>query len=60
MPEFNWKGEWLPNLPYLANIVVIYNNKNYISLNFVNASNIPPDIDTTNWELLIENIEPII
>lgn len=59
MPEFNWKGEWLPNLPYIPNIVVIYDNINYISLNFVTATNIPPNVDTTNWSVLLEIIEPL-
>ncbi len=49
MPEFNWKGEWLPNLPYIPNVVVIHNNINYISLNFVSATDVTPDVDTSNW-----------
>jgi hypothetical protein len=59
MAQFNWKGEWLPNLPYIPNTVVIYNNVNYISLNFVSATDVSPNIDTTNWSQLIEIIEPI-
>ena len=59
MAKFNLKGVWLPNLPYIPNIVVFYNNKNYISLNFVFATDTPPDIDTTNWSLLLDIIEPI-
>jgi len=59
MAQFNWKGEWLPNLPYIPNVVVIYNNINYISLNFVAATDVPPDVDTTNWAQLIEIIEPL-
>ena len=58
MAQFNWKGEWLPNLPYLENVVVIFNDKNYISLNYIPATDITPDLDTTNWSLLIEYIEP--
>jgi hypothetical protein len=60
MAQFNWKGEWLPNLPYLENVVVIFNDKNYISLNYVPATAITPDLDTTNWSLLIEYIEPFL
>ena len=52
MAQFNWKGEWLPNLPYIPNIVVIYNDNNYISLNFVPATDVTPDVDTSNWALL--------
>jgi hypothetical protein len=58
MAQFNWKGEWLPNLPYIPNIVVIYNDNNYISLNFVPATDVTPDVDTSNWALLLETIEP--
>ena len=28
MVQFNWKGTWLPNLPYNENVVVEYNNVN--------------------------------
>ena len=59
MAQFNWKGVWLPNLPYIPNTVVFYDNKNYISLNFVSATDTPPDIDTTNWSQLLEIIEPL-
>ena len=59
MAQFNWKGVWLPNLPYIPNAVVFYDNKNYISLNFVSAADTPPDIDTVNWSQIIEFIEPI-
>lgn len=58
MAQFNWKGEWLPNLPYIPNVVVIYNDNNYISLNFVPSTDVTPDVDTSNWALLLETIEP--
>lgn len=58
MAQFNWKGEWLPNLPYIPNVVVIYNDNNYISLNFVPSTDVTPDVDTSNWGLLLETIEP--
>jgi hypothetical protein len=28
-------------------------------LNFVSATDTPPDIDTTNWSLLLDIIEPL-
>jgi hypothetical protein len=59
MPEFNWKGEWLPDLPYIPNVVVIHNNINYISLNFVSATDVTPDVDTSNWAPILEIIEPL-
>jgi len=35
MAQFNWKGTWIPNIPYNTNVVVIWDNVCYISKNFV-------------------------
>ena len=59
MPEFNLKGEGLADLPYIPNVVVIHNNVNYISLNFVSATDVTPDVDTANWAPILEIIEPL-
>ena len=55
MVQFNWKGTWLPNLPYNENVVVEYNSVNYISNQFV------PPIDNgtaylTNTFVTYENV----
>lgn len=54
MVQFNWKGTWLPNLPYNENVVVEYENVNYISISFVPPTDITPYYDTLHWnEMLV-------
>ena len=53
MVQFNWKGTWLPNLPYNENVVVEYNNVNYISNQFVPPRDITPYYDLTYWDEML-------
>jgi hypothetical protein len=53
MAQFNWKGTWLPNLPYNENVVVEYNNVNYISNQFVPPRDITPYYDPTYWDEML-------
>jgi hypothetical protein len=53
MVQFNWKGTWLPNLPYNENVVVEYNNVNYISNQFVPPRDITPYYDPTYWDEML-------
>jgi len=53
MVKFNWKGTWLPNLPYNENVVVEYDNVNYISIQFVPPSDITPYYDPTYWDEML-------
>jgi hypothetical protein len=53
MVQFNWKGTWLPNLPYNENVVVEYDNVNYISIQFVPPRDITPYYDPTYWDEML-------
>ena len=53
MVQFNWKGTWLPNLPYNSNVVVEYDNVNYISNQFVPPTDVPPYVDTLHWDEML-------
>ena len=53
MVQFNWKGTWLPNLPYNENVVVEYDNVNYISNQFVPPTDITPFNDPTHWDEML-------
>jgi hypothetical protein len=53
MVQFNWKGTWLPNLPYNENVVVEYDNVNYISNQFVPPRDITPYYDPTYWDEML-------
>jgi hypothetical protein len=53
MVQFNWKGTWLPNLPYNENVVVEYNNVNYISNQFVPPRDVTPYYDLTYWDEML-------
>lgn len=53
MVQFNWKGTWLPNLPYNENVVVEYDNVNYISNQFVPPTDISPYVDTLHWDEML-------
>lgn len=53
MVQFNWKGTWLPNLPYNQNVVVEYENVNYISNQFVPPRDITPYYDPTYWDEML-------
>jgi hypothetical protein len=53
MVQFNWKGTWLPNLPYNENVVVEYENVNYISITFVPPTDVPPYNDITHWDEML-------
>jgi len=53
MVQFNWKGTWLPNLPYNENVVVEYENVNYISNQFVPPRDIAPYYDPTYWDEML-------
>ena len=53
MVQFNWKGTWLPNLPYNENVVVEYQNVNYISTSFVPPTTISPYSDTLHWDEML-------
>jgi hypothetical protein len=53
MVQFNWKGTWLPNLPYNENVVVEYQNVNYISNQFVPPRDITPYYDPTYWDEML-------
>ena len=53
MVQFNWKGTWLPNLPYNENVVVEYDNVNYISNQFVPPTDITPFVDTLHWDEML-------
>ena len=53
MVQFNWKGTWLPNLPYNENVVVEYENVNYISNQFVPPRDITPYYDPTYWDEML-------
>lgn len=53
MVQFNWKGTWLPNLPYNQNVVVEYENVNYISTIFVPPTDVPPIYDPTHWDEML-------
>ena len=53
MVQFNWKGTWLPNLPYNENVVVEYQNVNYISTIFVPPTDIPPYYDPLHWDEML-------
>jgi hypothetical protein len=53
MVQFNWKGTWLPNLPYNENVVVEYNSVNYISNQFVPPIDTPPYYDPTHWDEML-------
>jgi hypothetical protein len=53
MVQFNWKGTWLPNLPYNENVVVEYQNVNYISTIFVPPTDVPPYYDPTHWDEML-------
>lgn len=53
MVQFNWKGTWLPNLPYNENVVVEYNNVNYISTQFVPPTDITPYSDPAHWDEML-------
>jgi hypothetical protein len=53
MVQFNWKGTWLPSLPYNENVVVEYNNVNYISNQFVPPRDITPYYDPTYWDEML-------
>ena len=55
MSQFNWKGTWIPNIPYNSNVVVIWDNVCYISLNFVVATDVNPYLDTDNWDVIVVN-----
>jgi hypothetical protein len=55
MAQFNWKGTWIPNIPYNSNVVVIWDNVCYISLNFVVATDVNPYLDTDNWDVIVVN-----
>ena len=55
IPKTGNLGVWASNLPSVAiGNVVIYNNKNYISITGVVGT--APDTDTTNWQLLTISI----
>ena len=53
MVQFNWKGTWIPNLPYNENVVVEYQNVDYISLTFVEPNDVPPLDDPYHWDEMI-------
>ena len=53
MVQFNWKGTWLPNLPYNENVVVEYQNVNYISISFVPPTDVSPYYDPTHWDEML-------
>jgi hypothetical protein len=53
MVQFNWKGTWLPNLPYNENVVVEYENVNYISITFVPPTDITPYHDISHWDEML-------
>jgi hypothetical protein len=53
MVQFNWKGTWLPNLPYNENVVVEYENVNYISISFVPPTDVSPYYDPTHWDEML-------
>ena len=53
MVQFNWKGTWLPNLPYNENVVVEYQNVNYISLSFVEPTDVSPYYDPLHWDEMV-------
>ena len=53
MVQFNWKGTWLPNLPYNENVVVEYNSVNYISNQFVPPIDTPPYYDPFHWDEML-------
>jgi hypothetical protein len=53
MVQFNWKGTWLPNLPYNENVVVEYENVNYISITFVPPTDVSPYNDITHWDEML-------
>lgn len=53
MVQFNWKGTWLPNLPYNANVVVEYDSVNYISNQFVPPTDVSPYLDTLHWDEML-------
>lgn len=53
MVQFNWKGTWLPNLPYNENVVVEYDNVNYISIQFVPPTDVTPYNDPTHWDEML-------
>jgi hypothetical protein len=53
MVQFNWKGTWLPNLPYNENVVVEYQNVNYISITFVPPTDVPPYYDPIHWDEML-------
>lgn len=53
MVQFNWKGTWIPNLPYNENVVVEYQNVDYISLTFVEPNDVPPLYDPYHWDEMI-------
>lgn len=53
MVQFNWKGTWLPNLPYNQNVVVEYDNVNYISNQFVPPTDVSPYLDTLHWDEML-------
>ena len=53
MVQFNWKGTWVPNLPYNENVVVEYENVDYISLTFVAPTDVPPYYDPTHWDEML-------
>ena len=55
MVQFNWKGTWIPNIPYNENVVVIWDNVCYMSKNFVPATDVNPYLDTDNWDVIIRN-----
>lgn len=53
MVQFNWKGTWLPNLPYNENVVVEYDSVNYISNQFVPPTDVTPFLDTLHWDEML-------
>ena len=53
MVQFNWKGTWLPNLPYNSNVVVEYDSVNYISNQFVPPTDVSPYLDTLHWDEML-------
>ena len=53
MVQFNWKGTWIPNLPYNENVVVEYQNVNYISLSFVEPTDVSPYYDPLHWDEMV-------
>ena len=53
MVQFNWKGTWVPNLPYNENVVVEYDNVNYISNQFVAPTDVSPYLDTVHWDEML-------